>query len=63
MKQLKAVGADAREIELRCAVYHRKWPRTDLTDTALQNHWSKLTPRPEKQVVLNGNAMDPAMSW
>lgn len=48
VKELKAAGATAQDVHVRCAEYRLRWPSMALTETALIKHWSAMgteTPR------------------
>lgn len=42
--ELRAVTATPDDVRARAAQYRRKWPKVDLTPTALAAHWHELTP-------------------
>lgn len=44
VKELKAVGAAPVEVPGRAAAYHRTYPDTALTPSALAKHWPQLDP-------------------
>ena len=44
VKQLKDVGATARDVRERAREMQRRWPRVTLTDTGLVGRWSSVEP-------------------
>lgn len=51
VRDFKAKGATAAEIELRVGRYKRKWPEMSCTPNALLNHWDEFGPDPVEEVL------------